>query len=116
MGVAGTPLYMSPEQAEGRTVDSRSDIFSFGSVLYELLAGRTAFDNLGAVLRDEPAPLHTGMGLARIAMRCLRKAPSDRFQTVAELRAALEQCGAKRAEQQPSIAILPFANIGADTQ
>ena len=116
MGVAGTPLYMSPEQAEGRTVDSRSDIFSFGSVLYELLAGRTAFDSLGAVLRDEPAPLHTGMGLAGIAMRCLRKAPADRFQTFGELRAALEQCGAKRAERQPSIAILPFANIGADKE
>ena len=62
---------MSPEQAEGKIADARSDIFSFGSVLYELLTGRRAFDSLGAVLRDEPAPLHTSAGLAGIAMRCL---------------------------------------------
>jgi serine/threonine-protein kinase len=116
IGVAGTPLYMSPEQAEGRALDARSDVFSFGAVAYELLAGHRAFDSLGAVLRDEPAVLHNAPGLARIVMRCLQKAPVDRFQSFAELKAALEQYGMKPAEQQPSIAVLPFSNMSADKE
>ena len=116
IGVSGTPLYMSPEQAEGRALDARSDVFSFGAVVYELLAGHRAFDSLGAVLRDEPASLHIAPDLARIVTRCLQKAPADRFQTMAEGKAALEQCGAKPAEQQPSIAVLPFTNMSADKE
>jgi TolB-like protein/Tfp pilus assembly protein PilF/predicted Ser/Thr protein kinase len=116
IGVAGTPLYMSPEQAEGRALDARSDVFSFGAVAYELLAGHRAFDSLGAVLRDEPAVLHNAPDLARIVMRCLQKAPADRFQSFAELKAALEQYGMKPADQQPSIAVLPFSNMSADKE
>src|SRR5262249_2518936 len=116
MGVVGTPLYMSPEQAEGKALDERSDIFSFGAVMYELLAGRLAFDSLAAVLRDEPAPLPITTDLPCVAMRCLRKAPADRFQSFAELRAMLEKCSARRADQRPSIAVLPFANIGGDKE
>ncbi len=117
LGVSGTPLYMSPEQAEGKTLDARSDVFSFGAVLYELLAGRRAFDSLASVLRDEPRPLEASSGLQKIVARCLRKAPADRYTTAADLRAALEQAGAKPAtEHQPSIAVLPFANMSGDKE
>jgi hypothetical protein len=54
--------------------------------------------------------------MARVVMRCLRKVPSERFQTAAELRAALETVSEKRAEEQPSIAVLPFANMSADKE
>jgi len=113
--VLGTLAYMSPEQAEGKPVDQRSDVFSFGSVLYEMLSGSRAFDGWAAVLRDDPAPLKTQSELSRIVTRCLRKAPAERFQTAAEVRAALEGAVAKSA-QQPSIAVLPFANMSADKE
>jgi eukaryotic-like serine/threonine-protein kinase len=116
IGVSGTPLYMSPEQAEGRTLDARSDVFSLGAVLYELLAGRRAFDSLGAVLRDEPRPLEASSGLEKIVWRCLRKSPADRFANAAEVRAALEQLSAKPQDRQPSIAVLPFANMSDDRE
>lgn len=97
----GTVAYMSPEQAEGKTLDARSDIFSFGSVLYEMLSGRRAFPGesslltLTAIARDEPEPVGSLVKvpaeLARIVTRCLRKDPSRRFQTMADLKVALEE-------------------------
>jgi serine/threonine protein kinase len=78
--VMGTVAYMSPEQAEGKPVDARTDIFAFGAVLYEMLSGRRAFSGaskqatLAAVLRDEPAlPAHVPHELAKLIARCLRK-------------------------------------------
>lgn len=116
LAVAGTPLYMSPEQAEGKALDQRSDIFSFGAVLYEMIAGRRAFDTMAAVLRDDPAPLEATHEISRVVTRCLAKNPAARFQTVAELGEALQNCGAEPADAQPSIAVLPFANMSADKE
>src|SRR5262249_19537866 len=118
--VIGTAAYMSPEQAQGRRVDARSDIFSFGAVLYELVTGRSAFrgdsmaSTLASVLRDEPAAPDIPVEIQAVIARCLRKQPSDRFQTAAELRAALEQPARSGTDRGPSLAVLPFANISAD--
>lgn len=77
--VVGTPAYMSPEQATGKPLDARSDVFSFGAVLYELLAGTRAFTGdstaeiLSAVLRDEPRPFAGPATLQAIVRRCLAK-------------------------------------------
>jgi TolB-like protein/tetratricopeptide (TPR) repeat protein len=115
VGISGTPLYMSPEQAEGKVLDATSDVFSFGAVLYELLSGRRAFDSLGAVLRDEPAPLESPV--ADIVKRCLSKQAAGRFHSMAEVRAALDRIATKSATgHQPSIAVLPFANMSADKE
>ena len=118
--VAGTAAYMSPEQAQGKPLDERSDVFSFGAVLYEMASGARAFGSgstvevLSAILRDEPHPLRAAPGIARIVMRCLRKPPSERFQSMTEIRRELEAVAAKPAGQQPSIAVLPFANMSRD--
>ncbi len=124
--VLGTYHYMSPEQAEGRAVDARSDIFAFGAVLYEMLSGHKAFAGptglsvLNAVLSRDPAPLgaDTPAGLREIVVRCLRKNPDDRFQSAADLRNSLETVrrDLSRDGSGPSIAVLPFANLSADKE
>ena len=81
---------MSPEQAEGKSIDARSDIFSFGAVLYEMLTGKKAFDAdssaalLAAVMRDNPKPVSelrrdVPAELRSIVSRCLKKNPADRY-------------------------------------
>jgi TolB-like protein/Tfp pilus assembly protein PilF/predicted Ser/Thr protein kinase len=120
--VLGTAAYMSPEQAKSEETDARSDIFSFGLVLYEMLSGHPAFlmksaiETMAAIVRDEPAPLDAPPKLSAIVTRCLRKLPDSRFQTINEVRAALEQVMAVRIGDAPSIAVLPFANMSRNAE
>ncbi len=94
--VLGTVSYMSPEQARGRELDGRSDIFSLGVVMYEMLAGRPPFtgetmtDVIAAVVQSIPPGLRsldpkTPAEIDRIVSRCMKKERNDRFQTAAEV-------------------------------
>jgi len=101
--IVGTVAYMSPEQAEGKPLDARSDIFSFGAVLYEMLSGKRAFVGessaalLSAVMRDDPKPLSEVRRdlqpeVRRIVSRCLKKDPAARCGSGAELAKDLREC------------------------
>ncbi len=100
--ILGTAAYMSPEQAEGKKIDARSDIFSFGTVFYEMLTGRRAFHRdsqiktLAAVLTEEPPPATVANEtippeVERVLSRCLRKDPQRRWQTMSDLKVALQE-------------------------
>ncbi len=99
--IVGTFQYMSPEQVEGKEVDARSDIFSFGAVLYEMLTGQRAFPGksqlsvASAILEKEPAPISTAKPMTppmmeRAVNRCLAKEPDDRWQTARDLELELK--------------------------
>src|SRR5512136_944555 len=111
--VLGTAAYMSPEQAEGKHIDPRSDIFSFGSLLYEMLTGQRAFQGdtplstIVSVLREEPKPISQlvedlPQELERVIRRCLRKDPEHRFQTMADLKVALEELKEESESGKPA--------------
>jgi Tol biopolymer transport system component len=100
--VVGSAPYMSPEQAQGKPVDARSDIFSFGAVLYEMVTGQKAFHGdtrasvMASILKDEPKPARVlteelPRELERIVLRCLRKDLDRRSQSMAEIKLALEE-------------------------
>jgi Tol biopolymer transport system component len=99
--ILGTFQYMAPEQLEGKEADARSDIFSFGTVLYEMATGRKAFEGkshaalISAILKDEPAPVSavapmTPPALDRVVKTCLAKDPEDRFQTAHDIKLQLQ--------------------------
>src|SRR2546423_7586031 len=103
--VMGTAGYMSPEQLRGKPADHRSDIFSFGAILYEMLSGRRAFrgestaDTLSAILREDPPELSTtnrgvNPALERIVNHCLEKNPEQRFNSARDLAFAIESLSA----------------------
>jgi Tol biopolymer transport system component/predicted Ser/Thr protein kinase len=111
--ILGTVAYMSPEQAEGKKIDARSDIFSFGAVLYEMVTGRRAFQGdsaastLAAVIKEDPKPPsevspRVPRDLEKVILRCLRKDPEWRWQNMADLRVALrelhQETGSRLAE------------------
>jgi formylglycine-generating enzyme required for sulfatase activity/serine/threonine protein kinase len=120
--IAGTPQYMSPEQARGEPMDARSDLFSLGSVLYTMCTGRPAFradTTMGVIRRvcdDEPRPIHEVNGelpawLEGIVNKLLAKEPGERFQTALEVSELLGQCLAH--VQNPASAPLPAVAFAA---
>jgi serine/threonine protein kinase/Tfp pilus assembly protein PilF len=139
--LVGTPAYMSPEQVEGRKLDARTDVFSYGLVLYEMFSGQRAFRGetpisiLAAILHEEPRGLREVRGeisgsVEQTVARCLRKDPAQRFQTMVEVKRTLTEALSLGADATSgvtaaslsteaeirSIAVLPFANLSADKE
>jgi serine/threonine protein kinase/tetratricopeptide (TPR) repeat protein len=136
--IVGTIPYMSPEQVKGLPVDPQSDMFSFGTILYEMAGGRRPFQGdtpaelMSAVLRDHPAPLSKArpdypQAVGRIVERCLQKLAADRYSTATELHADLERARPDRSSStsvsgsisldlpaRPSLAVMPFENLSGD--
>jgi non-specific serine/threonine protein kinase len=128
--VVGTVPYMSPEQVQGKAVDHRTDLFSFGVILYEMTTGRRPFaggtsaEVVSAILRDTPEavgdarpdmPPHVG----RIIARCLEKEPDLRYQSAEDIKVALHKVGeeveeTKGGDDAASVAVLPFVDMSPE--
>jgi non-specific serine/threonine protein kinase len=119
----GTVPYMSPEQLRGELTDVRSDIFSFGVLLYECLTGRlpfrgeTSIDILHAILRQPPTPLRSlvpdvSSEWEQLIERCLAKSPEQRFRSMGEVLEALRRLGTPVRQLEKSVAVLYFENLG----
>lgn len=120
-GVIGTLPYMSPEQLLGKSVDVRSDIFSFGAVLYEMSTGRRTCEErvpsrlIDAILRDSPVPPRSlnpqiSAGLERIILKCLEKDPRNRYQSAKDLEGDLGRLQAQTSAPIPLAAAPPLKN------
>ena len=123
--VLGTVGYMSPEQVRGKRLDSRSDIFSFGLILYEMLSGKNTFlrgttaDTMSAILKEDPPELGPSANavspaLDRVVRRCLEKDPDHRFQSVRDLGFALQvvtASGATTASSAPEMSPPPAQRV-----
>jgi serine/threonine protein kinase len=112
--ILGTPAYMSPEQAHGRPVDARTDVFAFGLLLYEALTGERAMRGettaavISAILRDDPVPVRSlrpevDRDVEAVVDRCLVKAPEARYPDAAALLRDLEACRTRRAARRLSL-------------
>src|SRR5712692_3072752 len=114
--VAGTPAYMSPEQARGQSVDKGTDIWAFGCVLYEMLVGRSLFgrktipDTIAAVLEQEPdwstLPASTPLALQRLLRRCLQRDPRRRLHDIADARLEIEDARSTPLSDMASAPVL----------
>ncbi|HMF98193.1 MAG TPA: serine/threonine-protein kinase [Vicinamibacterales bacterium] len=118
--VAGTPAYMAPEQVKGRSTDARSDLFAFGAMLYEMIAGTRAFDGaspadlVAAILEREPPPLSAQIllvspALDRLVATCLAKDPDERWQTARDLLRELRWLRDDSATRRASAAVMTAA-------
>ena len=112
--VMGTLGYMSPEQVRGKPADGRSDIFSFGAILYEMLSGKRAFhgdsaaDTMSAILKEDPPDLavtnqNLSPGIERIVRHCLEKSPEQRFHSAHDVAFALEALSGLSAPSRPDL-------------
>jgi serine/threonine protein kinase len=125
--ILGTLQYMAPEQLQGKEVDARSDLFSFGCVLYEMLSGERAFEGqspasvIAAILEREPAKLALAPPLERVIRTCLEKDPEQRFQTARDLKRALlwatepqpNDIAVRRVSRWPLMAVAAALVLGA---
>ena len=119
--ILGTAAYMAPEQARGKTVDRRADIWAFGCVLYEMLTGRRAFegdeitDTLAGILRGEPAwevlPPSMPRSIQRLVQRCLQKDPRQRLQAIGEARIAISEAISGRSDEP-----IPASPVGVSSR
>jgi Tol biopolymer transport system component/predicted Ser/Thr protein kinase len=118
--VIGTVAYMSPEQASGQAVDTRSDVFSFGLVLHELIAGRRTFEGandletLKSIVHAQPTPLPDDVpeALRGAVEKCLEKDPAERYQSMRDLVVDLKRV-ARKSGSSPSVPAAPAARRGA---